>query len=89
MNPYKKEDAMKIKKPEIILYTNDHSNEDIEEVNMTNKQVKERLEYLRGEILAERISYSELHELQELSIFIDKNDIPLLEWAGVPETINY
>jgi len=59
------------------------------EVNMTNKQAKERLEYLRGEILAERISYGELDELKELSIFIEENDTLLLEWAGVPEKINY
>jgi hypothetical protein len=59
------------------------------EVNMTNKQAKERLEYLRGEILAERISYGELDELRELAIFIEENDTLLLEWAGVPEKINY
>ena len=56
---------------------------------MTNEQVKERLEYLRGEILAERISYGELAELEELSIFIEENDVLLLEWAEVPEKINY
>jgi len=46
---------------------------------------KERLEYLRGEILEERISYGELVELQSLAKFIDKDDVLLLEWAGVPE----
>jgi len=59
------------------------------EVNMTMEKAKARLEYLRGEILAERISYSELDELKELSIFIEENDTLLLEWAGVPEKINY
>ena len=46
---------------------------------------KERLEYLRGEIKAERISYSEIAELQGLAKYIDKDDVLLLEWAGVPE----
>ena len=59
------------------------------EVNMTREKAKARLEYLRGEILAERISYGELDELRKLSIFIEENDILLLEWAGVPEKINY
>lgn len=44
-----------------------------------------RLEYLRGEIRAERISYGELIELQGLAEFIDPSDVELLEWAGVPE----
>lgn len=44
-----------------------------------------RLEYLRGEIRAERISYSELHELQGMVDEIDPGDVELLEWAGVPE----
>jgi hypothetical protein len=47
--------------------------------------IKERLEYLRGEIKAERISYSEIAELQSLAEYIDPSDVVLLEWAGVPE----
>ena len=47
--------------------------------------VKARLEYLRGEIVAERISYGEIVELQGLSAHIDPSDTLLLEWAGVPE----
>lgn len=47
--------------------------------------VKARLEYLRGEINAERISYDELHELQSLAQYIDASDVQLLEAAGVPE----
>lgn len=46
---------------------------------------RERLEYLRGEIRAERISYGEIAELQGLVEFIDPGDVELLEWAGVPE----
>ena len=47
--------------------------------------IKERLEYLRGEIEAERISYGELVELQDLSEHIEDGDVLLLEWSGVPE----
>lgn len=52
---------------------------------MTTKNIKERLEYLRGEIKAERISYSEIAELQSLAQYIESGDVLLLEWAGVPE----
>ena len=48
-------------------------------------EIQERLEYLRGEIRAEQISYSELSELQDLVPYIDPGDVELLEWAGVPE----
>jgi hypothetical protein len=47
--------------------------------------VSERLEYLRGEIRAERISWGEQAELQDLAEHIDPSDVELLEWAGVPE----
>lgn len=47
--------------------------------------VAERLEYLRGELRAERISYAELAELQGLAAHIDPGDTELLEAAGVPE----
>jgi len=49
------------------------------------KDIKKRLEYLRKEILAERISYGEIAELQSLKKYIDKGDILLLQWAGVKE----
>lgn len=52
---------------------------------MTEKEIKERLEYLRGELKAERISYDEIAELQSLTKYIDKDDVELLEAAGVPE----
>lgn len=51
----------------------------------TIKAIRDRLEYLRGEIEAERISYGEIAELQELKNFIDPGDTLLLEWAGMPE----
>lgn len=44
-----------------------------------------RLEYLRQELRAERISYSELAELQALAPHIDPGDVELLEAASVPE----
>jgi hypothetical protein len=46
---------------------------------------KERLEEIREELDNESISYGELVELQELTEFIDENDVQLLEAAGVPE----
>jgi hypothetical protein len=47
--------------------------------------MKNRLEYLRQEIMAERISYSEICELQDLANEIDPDDVLLREWAGLPE----
>ena len=52
---------------------------------MNKEIIKSRLEYLRGEIEAERISYGEIAELQSLAEYIDPSDVLLLEWAGVPE----
>ena len=48
-------------------------------------EIMARLEYLRGEIEAERISYGEIAELQSLAEYIEPGDVVLLEWAGVPE----
>lgn len=47
----------------------------------------DRLEYLRQQIRNENISYSEVSELELLGMagIIDKNDMELLEAAGVPE----
>lgn len=47
--------------------------------------IKARLEYLRGELRGECISWSELAELQLLAEHIDPGDVELLEAAGVPE----
>jgi len=49
--------------------------------------MSDRLEYLRGEIEAERISMEEIIELQALADegLIPDHDVVLLEWAGVPE----
>lgn len=48
---------------------------------------KKRLEYLRGEIEAERISYGEIAELQSLAEYIEPGDVVLLEWAGIEENV--
>ena len=49
------------------------------------REIRERLEHLRGEIEAERISYEEIAELRGLAEHIEFGDVQLLEWAGVPE----
>jgi hypothetical protein len=54
---------------------------------MKTKDIKARLEYLRKELRAGRISYGELAELQSLAKYIDSGDVELLEAAGVPEKI--
>ena len=51
----------------------------------TTKKIKNRLEYLRKEIVAERISYGEISELQSLIKYIPSDDVQLLQWAGVAE----
>ena len=48
-------------------------------------KIEERLEELRIEIEAERISTAEIIELQSLAKFIDNGDVLLLQWAGVEE----
>lgn len=50
--------------------------------------MKERLEEIREEIRNERVSIGELIELRSLVNYIDKDDVELLEWAGVPEFKN-
>jgi hypothetical protein len=52
---------------------------------MNKNEIKARLAYLRQEIEAERLSYGEQAELQSLAEYIDKGDVLLLQWAGVPE----
>jgi hypothetical protein len=52
---------------------------------VTPATTAQRLEYLRGELRAERISQGELIELQGLAEFIEPGDVELLEAAGVPE----
>jgi len=47
--------------------------------------IEDRLEFLRRELRAERISYDELHELQSLADHIKPGDVELAEPAGIPE----
>jgi hypothetical protein len=54
-------------------------------MTMPKSKIKARLEYLRGELRAECISYGELHELQSLVKHIEPDDVELLEAAGVSE----
>lgn len=57
-------------------------------MNEEKRQALKRLEYLRGEIRAERISYGEIAELQSLAKYIEPGDAELLEWAGVEKFNN-
>lgn len=66
-------------------YTNFDELKEWHKKNREEEKSRSRLEYLRGEIQAERISYGEIAELQSLAKYIDKGDVELLEWAGVPE----
>lgn len=54
-------------------------------VEADDSHIMRRLEYLRAEIQAERISTGEILELQSLAQYIEPSDVELLEWAGVPE----
>ena len=54
-------------------------------MNVRVVDVAQRLEELRVELRAERMSYGELAELQSLAEYIDPGDVELLEAAGVPE----
>lgn len=48
-------------------------------------KIAKRLEYLRAELRAERISYGELIELQSYVDYIYSDDTELREAAGIPE----
>ena len=52
---------------------------------MKKLDIKKRLEELRKAIEDENISYSEIAELQSLAEHIDKDDMLLRQWAGIPE----
>ncbi len=57
---------------------------DLEWLENYNK-TKGRLRYLKLQIKKGCISYGEIAELQSLAKYIDKDDVELLEWAGVKE----
>jgi len=52
------------------------------------ENIKKRLEELRTELRNECISYGEIAELQSLTEYIDKDDVELLQAAGVPEDLS-
>lgn len=54
-------------------------------MDQSKQTINDTLEYLRGELRAERISYEELALLCELAEHIEVGDVELLEAAGVPE----
>lgn len=54
-------------------------------VSAMKNHLHDRLESLRAAIRAENISCGEIAELQSLAPYIDRGDVELLEWAGVPE----
>lgn len=76
-----------LKKVESIGYTFEYYL-DAEPYNLRKMTIKERLEYIRAELRSNRISYSEILELQTLSKYIDNNDVELLEAAGIHESNN-
>ena len=52
---------------------------------MTKKQIKNKLAEIRASIEAENISCGEILQLHELAEYIDKDDMLLRQWAGIPE----
>ena len=52
---------------------------------MTTPEIAARLAYLRSQIVAERISWYEIGELQSLAEHVDPSDMLLREWADVHE----
>lgn len=52
---------------------------------MQPPETKARLEYLRGEIEKECLSFGEIVELQSLREYIEPSDVQLLAWADVAE----
>ena len=47
--------------------------------------IKKRCEEIRESIKNDNISYGEIAELQEFRKYIPKDDIELLQWAGIKE----
>ena len=53
------------------------------------KSIKKQLYSIRKAIENENVSYGEIAFLQAHVKYISKDDILLLEWAGVEEQTNY
>jgi hypothetical protein len=54
----------------------------------TLESIKEQISSIRKAIENENVSYGEIAFLQAHVEYIPKDDILLLEWAGVEETFN-
>ena len=54
----------------------------------TLESIKEQVSSIRKAIEDENVSYGEITFLQAYVEYIPKDDILLLEWAGVDEQIN-
>lgn len=76
------ESTMTVEEAKLILQNEPSS---VLRAMLPDDSIAARLEYLRQELRAERISYGELHELQSLAEHIDSGDVELLEAVGVPE----
>ena len=59
--------------------------ENIRRLKSELRNPRERLEQLRAELRAGRMSYGEQVELESLACYIEADDVELLEAAGVPE----
>ena len=68
-----------------LTQVNEDDYNDLAVMESSPEQIESRLEYLRGELRGECISYGELIELQSLVPYIASNDVELLEAAGVEE----
>lgn len=85
MSDYTQEFCNTCGKVTVWRYGDDETPNDVREC--AEHDVPQYLEYLRGELRAQRISYGELSDLQGLGAagLIDPGDVELLEAAGVPE----
>ena len=68
-----------------VNYTRKKSFADEGGVDYVPQSIQERLEYLRGEIRREDISYDEIAELESLREYIAPHDVELLQWVDVEE----
>jgi len=55
------------------------------QIDVSTKHTRARLDYIRGEIEKECVSYGELSELYSLREYIPHDDVLLREWAGFAE----
>jgi hypothetical protein len=70
-----------------LLFTDEEWRAVVREVDqrVAKMDAHARLEYLREQIRAEKISAHELYELCSLADYIQPGDVELAEWAGIDE----